>query len=145
VSIRGALGFAIRGVGVVVCLALVRGIKKGFGTWLLYLIQWHGYTLNWSVIEPDVRGNGALDELCHRRLHWPRFVGANRVVTTVWNLLFLAFRFVCIILFNFADFSVPVLTEGPGPIKGLLLTTSVAKLCPTASSSTSFSRSITKL
>ena len=112
---------------------------------ILYLIRWHGYTLNWSVIELDVRGKGALDELRHRRLHWPRFVGANRVVTTVWNLLFLAFRFVCIILFNFADFAVPVLTEGSGPIKGSLLTTSVAKLCPTASSSTSFSRSITKL
>jgi hypothetical protein len=112
---------------------------------ILYLIRWHGYTPNWSVIEPDVRGNGALDELCHWRLHWPRFVGANRVVTMVWNLLFLAFRVVCIILLTFADFSVPVLTEGSGPIKASLLTTSVAKLCPTASSSTSSSRSITKL
>jgi hypothetical protein len=112
---------------------------------ILYLIRWHGYTLNWSVIESDVRGKGALDELRHWRLHWPRFVRANRVVTTVWNLLSLAFRFVCITLLNFADFAVPVLTEGLGPIKGWLLMTSVAKLCPTASLSTSFSQSITKL
>jgi hypothetical protein len=63
----------------------------------------------------------------------------------VWNPLFLAFRFVCIILLNFTDFAVPVLTEGSGPIKGLLLTTSVRKLCPAASSSTSFGQSITKL
>jgi hypothetical protein len=108
------------------------------------LAIWHlirrildGYTLNWSVVESDVRCKDALDELRHRRLHWPRYVGANRVVTTVWNLLFLAFRFVCIILLNYTDFAVPVLTEGSGPIKGLLLTTSVAKLRPATSSSIS--------
>ena len=87
-----------------------------------------GYALNWSVVELDVCGIGALNELRHRRLHWPQFVGANRVVTTVWNLLFLAFRFVCIILLNFTDFSVHVLTEGWGPIKCSFLTISVAKL-----------------
>jgi hypothetical protein len=96
------------------------------GIWNLAI--WHlirrildGYMLNWSVVESDVCGKGALDELCHRRLHWPWFVGANRVVTRAWNLLFLAFRSVCIILLNFTDFAVPVLTEGPGPIVLILL------------------------
>jgi hypothetical protein len=125
--------------------ASARNTKGIWNLAILYLIRWHGYTLNWSVIEADPRGKGALDKLCHGRLHWPPFVQANRVVTTVRNLLFLASRLVCIILFNFADFAVPVLTEGPGPIKGSMQMTSVAKLCPAALSSTSFSQSITKL
>jgi hypothetical protein len=66
--------------------------------------------LNWRVVESDVCGKGALDKLRHRRLHWPRFAGAYRVMTTVWNLLFLAFRSVYIILLNFTHFAVPVLT-----------------------------------
>jgi hypothetical protein len=138
----GALGFAISDVGVViVCLALVWGIKKGIwnlATWHLIRQILDGYKLNWSIVESDVCCKGAPEELRHRRRHWPQFAGANRVVTMVWNLLFLAFRFVCFIpvLLNFTDFSIPVPTEGPGPIKGLLLTTSGAKLWPTASSST---------
>jgi hypothetical protein len=86
-------------------------------------------TLNWRIVEPDVRGiKGALDELHHRSLHWPLFVWAKRVVTMAWNLLFLAFRFVCIILLHFTDFAVPILTEGSGPIGGSLLATAVPKL-----------------
>jgi hypothetical protein len=63
----------------------------------------------------------------------------------VWNLLFLAFGFAIVILLHFTDFTVPILTEGSGPIEGSLLVISVSKFRSTASSSTSFDRSITKL
>jgi hypothetical protein len=63
----------------------------------------------------------------------------------VWNLLLLTFGFVCIILLHFTDFAVSVLTEGSGPIYSSMLMTSEPKLRSTASSSTCFDRSITKL
>ena len=86
-----------------------------------------------------------LNEFRYRRQHWTLFVGAKRVMTTVWNILFSTFDFVCIILLHFTDSAVPVLTEGLGPIYGLLLVTAVAKLWLTASSSPCFDQSITKL
>jgi hypothetical protein len=88
---RGALGFVISVIGAVVCLGLVRGIQEIWNLAISHLIRliMDEYTLNWSIVESDVRGRNALDELYHRRLRWPRFVRAKRVVTMVWNLIFL--------------------------------------------------------